>query len=45
MVKSKSDKKLKIASDAEVLALMGDATTAIFLLQGYEKFGFAERVR
>jgi hypothetical protein len=45
MVKSKQDsKKSQLPSDAEVLALMGDATTAIFLLRDYEKFGLAERV-
>jgi hypothetical protein len=45
MVKSEQDsKKSQLPSDAEVLALMGDATTAIFLLRDYEKFGLAERV-
>lgn len=47
MVKSsKENKKLKsqLPSDSEVLALMGDATTAIFLLRNYDKFGLAERV-
>jgi hypothetical protein len=43
MVKPK--KQESKVSDKEVLPLMGDATTAIFLLRDYEKFGLAERVR
>jgi hypothetical protein len=43
MVKPKTQETR--VSDQEVLPLMGDATTAIFLLRDYEKFGLAERVR
>jgi hypothetical protein len=45
MVKKKAKtRKSQAPPDAEVLPILGDATTAIFLLRDYEKFGLAERV-
>jgi hypothetical protein len=45
MVKKKpKTRKSQAPPDAEVLPILGDATTAIFLLRDYEKFGLAERV-
>ena len=44
MVKTKDSGISQQPSDAEALTMMGDATTALFLLRDYEKFGLAERV-
>ncbi len=42
--KEESVAMLSSGVDAALLRQLGDATTAIFLLRGYEKFGLTERV-